>query len=289
MKKIVVLGGNGQLGNYFRKIVSDYDSDFDFHFFGSEDLDITGRSAVSDLFDDLKPEFCINAAAYTAVDLAEKEAEKAFAVNADAVGHIAEACKDSNTVLIHISTDYVFDGDTNISYSEDNFTNPQGVYGESKRRGEEAALENNPKTIVIRTSWLYSEFNKNFVKTMLNLFSQKEELGIVADQFGQPTNANDLALAVMKIIETEPKTYGIFHFSNYPETNWFEFASKIAEFSDSKIKLKAITTEEFPTPAKRPHRSTMALDKIENTYKIELVHWENSLENCVRILKTAAQ
>ena len=120
---------------------------------------------------------------------------------------------------------------------------------------------------------------------MLNLFSQKEELGIVADQFGQPTNANDLAAAIMKIIETEPKTYGIFHFSNYPETTWFEFAQKIAEFSGSKIKLNAITTEDFPTPAKRPKRSTMCLDKIENTYKIQLKHWENSLEECIETLQ----
>ena len=228
MKKIVVLGGNGQLGNCFRKIAFDYSSQYDFHFVGSDELDITNQSAVSDFFDDLKPDFCVNAAAYTAVDLAENEPEKAFAVNAEAVGCVAEACKNSNTVLIHISTDYVFDGETNISYSEDNFTNPQGVYGASKLAGEELALENNPKTIVIRTSWLYSEFNKNFVKTMLHLFDQKEELGIVADQFGQPTNANDLAKAVIKIIGSNRQIFGIFHFSNYPETSWYDFASKIA-------------------------------------------------------------
>ena len=289
MKKILVLGSNGQLGNCFKKLSSDFDSNFEFNFASSEDLDITDRNAVENFFDDFKPDFCINAAAYTAVDLAEKESEKAFAVNAEAVGNIAEACKNMKATLIHISTDYVFDGESNISYSEDNFTNPQGVYGSSKLKGEELALENNPKTIVIRTSWLYSEFNKNFVKTMLNLFSIKEELGIVADQFGQPTNANDLAEAVMKIIESDPKTFGVFHFSNYPETNWFEFASKIAEFSDSKIKLKAITTEEFPTPAKRPKRSTMALDKIEEVYKVEPIHWEHSLQDCIETLATTAE
>ena len=238
------------------------------------------------MFGDYQPHFCINAAAYTAVDLAEKEAEKAFAVNADGVANLAEACQETKAILIHISTDYVFDGESNISYSEDNFTNPQGVYGASKLKGEELAMDNNPKTIVIRTSWLYSEFNKNFVKTMLHLFSIKEELGIVSDQFGQPTNANDLAEAVMKIIESEPKTFGVFHFSNYPETNWFEFASKIAEFSNSKIKLNAITTEDFPTPAKRPKRSTMALDKIEQAYGVEPKYWEHSLKNCIEILET---
>ena len=289
MKKILVLGSNGQLGNCFKKLSSDFDSNFEFNFASSEDLDITDRNAVDNFFDDFKPDFCINAAAYTAVDLAEKESEKAFAVNAEAVGNIAEACKNMKATLIHISTDYVFDGESNISYSEDNFTNPQGVYGASKLKGEELALENNPKTIVIRTSWLYSEFNKNFVKTMLNLFSIKEELGIVADQFGQPTNANDLAEAVMKIIESDPKSFGVFHFSNYPETNWFDFASKIAEFSDSKIKLKAITTEEFPTPAKRPKRSTMALDKIEEVYKVEPIHWEHSLQDCIETLATTAE
>ena len=289
MKKILVIGGNGQLGNCFKKLSSDFDSNFEFNFASSEDLDITDRNAVDDFIDDYKPDFCINAAAYTAVDLAEKEAEKAFAVNAEAVGNIAEACKNTKSTLIHISTDYVFDGESNISYSEDNFTNPQGVYGASKLKGEELALENNLKTIVIRTSWLYSEFNKNFVKTMLNLFTVKDELGIVSDQFGQPTNANDLAEAVMKIIESDPKTFGVFHFSNYPETNWFEFASKIAEFSDSKIKLKAITTEEFPTPAKRPKRSTMALDKIEEVYKVEPIHWEHSLQDCIEILATTPE
>ena len=289
MKKILVLGSNGQLGNCFKKLSSDFDSNFEFNFASSEDLDITDRNAVDDFFDDFKPDFCINAAAYTAVDLAEKESEKAFAVNAEAVGNIADACKNTKATLIHISTYYVFDGESNISYSEDNFTNPQGVYGASKLKGEDLALENNPKTIVIRTSWLYSEFNKNFVKTMLNLFTIKDELGIVADQFGQPTNANDLAEAVMKIIESDPKTFGVFHFSNYPETNWFEFASKIAEFSNSKIKLKAISTEEFPTPAKRPKRSTMALDKIEEVYKVEPIHWEHSLQDCIETLATTAE
>lgn len=284
-KKILVVGGNGQLGNCLRKIAPDFELEYEFNFTDSQTLDITDEDAVMEFFDEYKPDYCINASAYTAVDLAESESEKAFAVNAEGVAHLAEACVKNKTILIHVSTDYVFDGESNISYSEDNFTNPQGVYGESKRKGEELALEINPQTVIIRTSWLYSEFNKNFVKTMLNLFSQKDGLGIVADQFGQPTNANDLAEAIMQIIQFEPKTYGIFHFSNYPETNWHGFASKIAEFSESKVKLNAITTEEFPTPAKRPKRSTMSLDKIEETYKIEPKHWENSLQECIAILK----
>ncbi|WP_027374074.1 dTDP-4-dehydrorhamnose reductase [Chryseobacterium sp. UNC8MFCol] len=284
MKKILVIGSNGQLGNCIRKIAPDFENRYEFLFTDSATLDITSEEQVNDFFYDHKPDFCINASAYTAVDLAEKEEAKAFAVNAEGVAHLAQACVDHKSILTHISTDYVFDGDTNLPYSEDNFTNPIGVYGASKKKGEELALEINPKTIILRTSWLYSEFNKNFVKTMLNLFTQKEELGIVADQFGQPTNANDLAEAIMQIIETPQKNYGIFHFSNYPETTWFEFAKKIAEFSKSSVKLNPLTTEQYPTPAKRPVRSTMSLDKIEETYKIEPKHWENSLEECVDVL-----
>ncbi|BAP33657.1 dtdp-4-dehydrorhamnose reductase [Chryseobacterium sp. StRB126] len=284
MKKIAVVGSNGQLGNCIRKIAPDFENKYEFLFTDSTILDVTNEEQINDFFYDNKPDYCINASAYTAVDLAEKEKEKAFAVNADGVANLAKACIEYKTILIHVSTDYVFDGDTNLPYSEDDFTNPVGVYGESKRRGEELALELNPKTIILRTSWLYSEFNKNFVKTMLNLFSQKTELGIVADQFGQPTNANDLAAAIMEIIENPNKTFGIFHFSNYPETTWFDFAKKIAEFSKSSIQLNALTTEQYPTPAKRPVRSTMSLDKIEEIYKIEPKHWENSLEECVDIL-----
>lgn len=285
MKKILVIGSNGQLGNCFKKLAADFETQFEFKFADSQELNITDSRAVENFFDEFQPQFCVNAAAYTTVDLAEKEVDKAFAVNAVGVANISEACKNSNTTLIHISTDYVFDGDTNISYSEDNFTNPQGVYGASKLKGEELALENNPRTIILRTSWLYSEFNKNFVKTMLELFAVKDELGIVADQFGQPTNANDLAKAVLKIIESDPKVFGIFHFSNYSETTWYDFASKIADFSGSKIKLNPITTAEFPTPAKRPKRSTMALDKIEEVYQIGPIHWEISLQDCLEILE----
>lgn len=281
MRKILVTGGNGQLGQCFQKLQNDY-PEFEFTFADSEILDITNENVINDFISNLKPHFVVNAAAYTAVDLAETEKDKAFAVNATGIYNIAQACAEHKIPLIHISTDYVFDGNTEIGYDEEDFTNPQGIYGASKRKGEILALEANPETVIIRTSWLYSEFNKNFMKTMLTLFPQKDEMNIVDDQFGQPTNANDLAEVVMKIINSEKFTPGIFHFSNYPETTWFHFASKIAEFSGSKIKLYPISTAEFPTPAKRPVRSTMCLDKIEKTYKIELEHWQNSLEKCMK-------
>ena len=284
MKKILIIGGNGQLGNCLNKLISEYALDYEFHFTDYDTLDITNQKQINEYFSEYEPHYCINVSAYTAVDLAEQEKEKTFAINAEGVRHLAEACTEKGIDLIHISTDYVFSGDTNIPYSEDDFTNPLSVYGASKLEGENLALENNPKTIIIRTSWLYSEFGKNFVKTMLNLFGSKDELNVVADQFGQPTNANDLAEVIMKIISTEEKEYGVFHFSNYPETTWFDFAKKIAELSKSKIKINPISTEQYPTPAKRPMRSTMCLNKIENSYNIEPKYWENSLEECMEIL-----
>jgi dTDP-4-dehydrorhamnose reductase len=284
MKKILVTGANGQLGQCLQKISSQFE-EFEFIFTDSETLDITNKEEVNDFFWQNAPDFCINAAAYTAVDLAETDIEKAFLVNADGTENLAEACAENNAQFIHVSTDYVFDGENNLAYTEEDFTNPLGVYGASKLAGDELALEVNPYSVILRTSWVYSEFGKNFVKTMLNLFSTKEELNIVADQFGQPTNANDLAEAIMKIIKSEKITPGIFNFSNLGRISWFDFAGKIAELSEAKIKLNAIETSQYPTPAKRPKNSVLDLDKISKTYAIQLKPWEESLEDCVQILQ----
>jgi len=284
MKKILVTGANGQLGQCLQKISSQFE-EFEFIFTDSETLDITNKEEVNDFFWQNAPDFCINAAAYTAVDLAETDVEKAFLVNADGAENLAEACAENNAQFIHVSTDYVFDGENNLAYTEEDFTNPLGVYGASKLAGDELALEVNPCSVILRTSWVYSEFGKNFVKTMLNLFATKEELNIVADQFGQPTNANDLAEAIMKIIKSEKITPGIFNFSNLGRISWFDFAEKIAELSEAKIKLNAIETSQYPTPAKRPKNSVLDLDKISKTYGIQLKPWEESLEGCVQILQ----
>jgi dTDP-4-dehydrorhamnose reductase len=284
MKKILVTGANGQLGQCLQKISSQFE-EFEFIFTDSETLDITNKEEVNDFFWQNAPDFCINAAAYTAVDLAETEVEIAFLVNADGTENLAEACAENNAQFIHVSTDYVFDGENNLAYTEEDFTNPLGVYGASKLAGDELALEVNPCSVILRTSWVYSEFGKNFVKTMLNLFAAKEELNIVADQFGQPTNANDLAEAIMKIIKSEKITPGIFNFSNLGRISWFDFAEKIAELSEAKIKLNAIETSQYPTPAKRPKNSVLDLDKISKTYAIQLKPWEESLEGCVQILQ----
>ena len=285
MKKILVTGANGQLGQCLQKISSQFE-EFEFIFTDSETLDITNKEEVNDFFWQNAPDFCINAAAYTAVDLAETDIEKAFLVNADGTENLAEACAENNAQFIHVSTDYVFDGENNLAYTEEDFTNPLGVYGASKLAGDELALEVNPCSVILRTSWVYSEFGKNFVKTMLNLFATKDELNIVADQFGQPTNANDLAEANMKIIKSEKITPGIFNFSNLGRISWFDFAEKIAELSEAKIKLNAIETSQYPTPAKRPKNSVLDLDKISKTYVIQLKPWEESLEDCVQILQS---
>ena len=284
MKKILVTGANGQLGQCLQKISSQFE-EFEFIFTDSETLDITIKEEVNDFFWQNAPDFCINAAAYTAVDLAETDVEKAFLVNADGAENLAEACAENNAQFIHVSTDYVFDGENNLAYTEEDFTNPLGVYGASKLAGDELALEVNPCSVILRTSWVYSEFGKNFVKTMLNLFATKDELNIVADQFGQPTNANDLAEAIMKIIKSEKITPGIFNFSNLGRISWFDFAEKIAGLSEAKIKLNAIETSQYPTPAKRPKNSVLDLDKISKTYAIQLKPWEESLEGCVQILQ----
>jgi len=284
MKKVLVTGANGQLGKCLQKISSQFE-EFEFIFTDSETLDITNKEEVNDFFWQNAPDFCINAAAYTAVDLAETEVEKAFLVNADGTENLAEACAENNAQFIHVSTDYVFDGENNLAYTEEDFTNPLGVYGASKLAGDELALEVNPCSVILRTSWVYSEFGKNFVKTMLSLFATKEELNIVADQFGQPTNANDLAEAIMKIIKSEKITPGIFNFSNLGRISWFDFAEKVAELSEAKIKLNAIETSKYPTPAKRPKNSVLDLDKISKTYAIQLKPWEESLEGCVQILQ----
>lgn len=284
MKKILVTGANGQLGQCLQKLAVS-EENWEFVFADSKTLDISDKKAVLDFFWEHEPSVCINAAAYTAVDLAETEVEKAFLINADGTENLASACLEHGTQFIHVSTDYVFDGENNLPYTEEDFTNPLGVYGASKLAGEELALEVNPCSIIIRTSWVYSEFGKNFVKTMLQLFQSKEELNVVNDQWGQPTNANDLAEVILKMVNSPKRIPGIFNFSNIGEITWFQFAQKIAELSNSKIKLNPINTEQYPTPARRPKNSTLDLDKIKNSYFVNPIEWEESLLKTINTLQ----
>ncbi|QAR31414.1 dTDP-4-dehydrorhamnose reductase [Ornithobacterium rhinotracheale] len=281
MKQVLVTGGNGQLGSCIRKIASNY-PDFKFTFTDVATLDITSPEAVKDFFAQNTFDFVINCAAYTAVDLAETEQEIARKVNADAVGYLAEASRLQDAWFIHISTDYVFDGGFSTPILPEEKTNPLNIYGKTKLAGEELAFANNPKTIVIRTAWVYSEFGKNFVKTMLRLFREKDELSVVNDQIGAPTNANDLAFAILSILEKNRLKSGIYHFTNEGEISWFDFASAIRELSQSSITIHPVDSTAFPTVAVRPKYSVLDLSSFKETFEQEIPDWKVSLEKLLQ-------
>jgi dTDP-4-dehydrorhamnose reductase len=287
-QKILVTGANGQLGQSLKTISSDYPQ-FEFHFAGRDTISIDDAGAVSDAFAAFGPNYVINAAAYTAVDKAESDKEGAIAVNGKAVGILAEAAKNSGAGFIHVSTDYVFDGLSEQPYSEDHLTDPVNNYGASKLAGEKLALEKNNGSIIIRTAWVYSEFGNNFVKTMLRLMKDRKEIGVVYDQVGAPTFATDLARAILDIIaKTESKelswTPGLYHYSNSGRISWFDFAESIKLKTNQACKVNAITTPEFPTPAKRPAFSLLDTSKIRKTYELEIPQWEESLDVCLKKL-----
>ena len=276
-KQILVTGANGQLGQSVKEISINYPG-LDFTFVSRNELDITNQSAIVAYFQANQFDAVINCAAYTAVDLAESEIEAARLVNATATKYLAEATAEQKIPFVHISTDYVFDGTVSVPRLETDPVNPIGVYGQTKLEGEEFALAINPLTIVIRTAWVYSKYGKNFVKTMLWLFNEKEEIGVINDQIGSPTNAVDLADVVAQILSKDELVYGIYNYSNEGECSWFEFASKIKELSNSSIKINPIPTSAYPTPAKRPSYSLLDKTKIKETYKISIPNWEQSLK-----------
>ena len=273
---VLVTGGNGQLGQALQFIAGNYPQ-IVFHFIGSADLDITQKSRTENIFQSIKPDFCINAAAYTAVDKAETESETAKAINVDGVRNLAEVCKESKTILIHISTDFVFDGNKNRPYTEEDSTNPQSVYGQTKRDGENEILEILPDYFILRTSWVYSQFGNNFMKTMLKLAQQRMHLNVVNDQTGTPTHAIDLAEAIVKVILSGSKNFGIYNFSNEGEASWYDFAREIFELNSIEIDLKAIPTTDFPTPAKRPKYSVLDKSKIKKEFRIPINTWKEAL------------
>ncbi len=281
---ILVTGANGQLGNEFKQLVSAYPF-YKFIFVTRDELNITDIDSVNNFFHSSPPSFCINCAAYTAVDKAETEIEEAYSVNSKATGILAAVCKEYTTQFVHISTDYVFDGTAATPYREDSPTNPVSVYGKSKLEGEQKAFEENPGSLIIRTAWVYSQFGKNFVKTMLRLMNDKPEIGVVNDQVGSPTYAADLAEAVMAIISSGNWVPGIYHFSNQGVISWFDFASAIKELNNSTCKINPLTTSQYPTPAKRPAYSVLDSSKISETFNIQLHGWKDSLEQCLNRIK----
>ncbi|MBL7741992.1 MAG: dTDP-4-dehydrorhamnose reductase [Chitinophagaceae bacterium] len=285
-QKILVTGSGGQLGQELKKLAVSY-SQFEFIFLSSADLPVHHVEKVKNSFGSYHPQYCINCAAYTAVDKAESEQDLAFRVNGEATGILASVCKEYNCRFIHISTDYVFDGTASVPYKESDLTNPCSVYGASKLEGEEKALRFNPESIIIRTSWLYSEYGKNFVKTMVKLMRERSEINVVNDQYGSPTYAADLAEAIIAIIDycrssDEKWKPGIYHFSNEGVISWFGFASTIKELTKTNCKINPIPTSQYPTPAKRPAYSVLDKTKIRETFGIRLRDWKESLSDCIK-------
>lgn len=291
-QKIVVTGANGQLGSEIKLLSSSFPQ-YEFLFVSRGQLAIDDEKAVNDLLAIHTPSWLVNCAAYTAVDKAETEKELAFRINGYATGVLAAACKAIDCRFIHISTDYVFDGNGTFPYKEDDPVDPLGVYGASKLEGEKLAMEKDPGSIIIRTSWVYSEFGKNFVKTMLKLMSERESLNVVSDQVGSPTYAADLASAILQIIQYlqvnsyPPDTAGIYHYANTGVISWYDFAVAIKEISGSKCAINPIPSSQYPTPAKRPSYSVFDTRKIQNVFGIELREWKDSLHECISRLQSA--
>jgi len=282
--KILVTGSNGQLGYELRKLASSY-AQYGFVFMNKDQLNITDKTAVEKFFKEHRPAWLINCAAYTAVDKAETDSELAYEINGEAVGILSTACSQYGARFIHISTDYVFDGTATRPIKETDEVKPVNVYGASKLLGEQLAIQNNSETIIIRTSWVYSSYGKNFVKTMLRLMNEKESIGVVNDQVGTPTYAADLAAAIMKIITSGKWEAGIYNYSNEGKISWFDFAVEIKKLIRANCTVNALTTEQFPTPAKRPKYSVLDKTKIQETFSIELKDWKKSLQDCIRKLE----
>jgi len=284
-KIILVTGANGQLGSEMQVIAGAH-ANYSFLFVTKDALPIDDADAVNKYFAENNIDYCINCAAYTAVDKAETEFEKALLINATAVGNLAAICKKYNAKFIHISTDYVFDGTAKSPYLENDKVAPVNKYGATKLAGEELAQKNNPATIIIRTSWVYSSFGNNFVKTMLRLTKEKEQLNVVSDQQGCPTYAADLALAIMQIIASGKITAhpGIYNFSNTGVINWYQFAVAINNLAGNHCVVNPIPTIQFPTPAKRPSYSVMDTNKIQQTFNITIPFWKDSLVKCLGLM-----
>ena len=283
--RIVILGSNGQLGNEMQAIASDYPNDI-FYFADIEDINITQKEDFENYIKKIKPEIVINAAAYTAVDKAESDAEKAMLVNGKAIEILAYLSEKYAFFPIHISTDYVFDGTACKPYTEIEEPHPVSIYGKTKLAGEQALKSMLIKGIIIRTSWLYSSFGNNFVKTMLRLSKERSTMNVVFDQIGTPTYAADLAKAILTICHqyTAVKGVEIYHYSNEGVASWYDFAKEIMDNISSSCKIIPIESKDYPTPATRPYYSVLNKQKIKYDFKLQIPHWKDSLYICLNKL-----
>ena len=284
MNKIVVFGASGQLGNCLKKVAEEKGIT-EIYFPPESEANILDKDALKSVFEQYKPAFAINCAAYTAVDKAEDEIDLARKINKTGAENLAEACKAYNTKFIHISTDFVFKGDKAHPLVEDDIAEPISVYGLTKLEGEQDIARLMDEYFIIRTSWLYSEFGNNFVKTMLKLGAERDLLKIIADQVGTPTYGIDLAGCVLDIITSGSTAYGIYHYSNEGVTSWYDFAKGIFDLSATEVKVLPIRTDEYPTKATRPAYSVMDKSKIKTTFGIEIPYWRDSLAICIERLK----
>ena len=283
-KRILVTGANGQLGKELRDLATQY-KDEDFLFVSREDLPIHHFDLVRNVFDSFKPHFCINAAAYTAVDKAETEQELAHLINAEAVGVLAAVSAAHDCRFVHVSTDYVYDGSQIGAHKESDATAPVSVYGKTKLEGEQLAMQLDPQSIVIRTSWVYSCYGNNFVKTMMRLMQTRDQISVVDDQWGSPTYAADLASCILDIMHHPQWQPGIYNFSNDGRINWYQFALEIKTQIGSACKINPIPSADYPTPAKRPANSWMDKQKIVGAFGIQLIDWKFSLSKCIKAIE----
>lgn len=283
MKTILVTGANGQLGSELKHIAGNYPQ-YDFLFTDRNLLPIDQQAAVDQYFSEHKPDFCINCAAYTAVDKAEADRETAMNINGKAPGFLGEASARVGAKMIHVSTDYVFNGNSSTPYKEDDQTDPVNYYGQTKLEGELNLLSSNPDAIIIRTAWVYSEYGNNFVKTMLRLMKERPAISVVNDQVGSPTYARDLAELIMVIVQNENWKKGIYHYSNEGQISWFEFALQIRDAAGLQCEVNPVPSSGYPTPAKRPAFSLLDKTKIKSAYDINVPDWKESLVVCLKEL-----
>ncbi len=281
--KVLIAGAYGQLGSEIKGLSEKYPQ-IEFFFHDKDTLDLTNVNEVEGFFEKNRPNYVVNCAAYTNVDKAEEDKDLALLINSEVPKNLARLSAKYSSKFFHVSTDYVFDGKSYVPYKETDSTNPESVYGKTKLDGEQKVLESNPEAIIIRTAWLYSSFGNNFMKTMIRLGNEREEVRVIFDQVGTPTYARDLASAILQIINAEDFIPGIYHFSNEGVCSWYDFAYEIILKSNLDCKVVPIETKDYPLPAKRPQYSVLNKTKIKHNFNIEIPHWKDSLHECLKKL-----